>query len=79
MDRTVECANAVTDNRELANSTDADLAQMGRKKFPLSRDASPDLEREMQVALLPPDENKSRCHHRDSCRPPAEANRNFRG
>src|SRR2546423_11239957 len=50
----------LADNRELANSTDADLAQMAQEEIPALEERLTDLEREMQVALLPPDENENR-------------------
>src|SRR5437763_14218986 len=58
-----ELSNArmqLADNRELANSTDADLAQMAQEEIPALEKRVGDLEREMQVALLPPDENENR-------------------
>src|SRR5438094_8266756 len=56
-----ELSNAriqLADNRELANSTDADLAQMAREEIPVLEERVAKLEREMQAALLPPDENE---------------------
>src|SRR5205807_4663917 len=50
----------LADNRELANSTDADLAQMAKEEIPALEERVARLEREMQVALLPPDENENR-------------------
>src|SRR5437867_4528412 len=50
----------LADNRELANSTDVDLAQMAQEEIPALEKRVADLEREMQVALLPPDENENR-------------------
>src|SRR5881227_2443508 len=50
----------LADNRELANSTDADLAQMAKEEIPALEERVAKFEREMQVALLPPDENESR-------------------
>src|SRR6266516_1189455 len=50
----------LADNRELANSTDVDLAQMAQEEIPALEKQVADLEREMQVALLPPDENENR-------------------
>lgn len=58
-----ELSNArmqLSDNRELANSSDADLAQMAQEEIPALERRVADLEREMQVALLPPDENENR-------------------
>src|SRR4029079_15678830 len=50
----------LADNRELANSTDADLAQMAKEEIPALEERVARFEREMQVALLPPDENENR-------------------
>src|SRR5438477_175171 len=50
----------LADNRELANSTDADLAQMAKEEIPALEERVAKFEREMQVALLPPDENDNR-------------------
>ena len=50
----------LADNHELANSTDADLAQMAEEEIPALERRVTDLERDMQVALLPPDENENR-------------------
>src|SRR5690349_7050976 len=50
----------LADNRELANSNDTDLAQMAQEEIPALEKRVADLEREMQVALLPPDENENR-------------------
>src|SRR5207245_8813573 len=50
----------LADNRELATSTDADLAQMAQEEIPALERRVADHEREMQVALLPPDENENR-------------------
>src|SRR5437879_10502010 len=47
----------LADNRELANSTDVDLAQMAQEEIPPLEKRVADLEREMKVAILPPDEN----------------------
>ncbi|MFL6584904.1 MAG: peptide chain release factor 1 [Chthoniobacterales bacterium] len=48
------------DSRELASSTDSDLAQMAQEEIPQLESRIENLEREMQIALLPPDENESR-------------------
>ena len=54
----------LADNRELTNSTDADLAQMAKEEIPALEERVGRFEREVQVALLPPDENeKSRRNH----------------
>src|SRR5438874_11829799 len=45
------------DNRELADSSDADLAQMAKEGIPDLERRGADLEREMQFALLQPDGN----------------------
>ena len=50
----------LADNRELANSTDADLAQMAQEEIPALEERVARFEREMQLALLPPDENENR-------------------
>src|SRR5213595_2848792 len=58
-----ELSNArmqLADNRELANSSDTDLAQMAQEEIPALEERLADVEREMQVALLPPDENENR-------------------
>ncbi|MGZ5537057.1 MAG: peptide chain release factor 1 [Chthoniobacterales bacterium] len=48
------------DNRELAAATDADLAQMAQEEIPQLEKRVADLERNFQIALLPPDENEDR-------------------
>lgn len=48
------------DNRELATSADADLAQMAQEEIPTLEKRVADLERDFQIALLPPDENENR-------------------
>src|SRR5438445_1948663 len=50
----------LADNRELANATDADLAQIAKQEIPALEERVARFEREMQVALLPPDENENR-------------------
>jgi len=50
----------LTDNRELAISTDADLAQMAQEEIPALEKRVADLEFAVQFALLPPDENDNR-------------------
>src|SRR5213595_1136342 len=42
------------DNRELATSNDADLAQMAQEEIPELEKRVADLESDFQVALLPP-------------------------
>jgi peptide chain release factor 1 len=48
------------DNRELATTNDADLAQMAQEEIPELEKRVADLERDFQIALLPPDENEDR-------------------
>jgi peptide chain release factor 1 len=48
------------DNRELASASDADLAQMAQEEIPHLEQRVADLERDVQIALLPPDENEQR-------------------
>ncbi len=48
------------DNRELANSNDPDLAAMAQEEIPALEKRVVDLERDFQIALLPPDENENR-------------------
>src|SRR3954468_23408540 len=48
------------DNRELAASTDAELAQMAQEEIPALERRVTDLEQQFQIALLPPDENENR-------------------
>src|SRR5947208_15880491 len=54
-----ELSNArmqLADNRERANPTDADLAQMAQEEIPALAKRVADLEPHMPVALLPPAE-----------------------
>jgi peptide chain release factor 1 len=58
-----ELTNARTqlsDNRELATSSDPDLAQMAQEEIPHLEKRATDLERDLQIALLPADENENR-------------------
>ena len=48
------------DNRELATSNDVDLARMAQEEIPHLEERVATLEREVQVGLLPPDENEDR-------------------
>ncbi|MEP6685345.1 MAG: peptide chain release factor 1 [Verrucomicrobiota bacterium] len=48
------------DNRELASSGDADLANMAQDEIPELEKRLVDLERDMLIALIPPDENEDR-------------------
>src|SRR3982074_2344821 len=48
------------DNRELATSRDVEMAAMADDEIPDLEKRVVDLEREMQIGLLPPDENEDR-------------------
>ena len=48
------------DNRELAASEDAEMAHMAQEEIPTLEKRVADLERDFQIALLPPDENENR-------------------
>ena len=48
------------DNRELASSRDVEIAAMADDEIPDLEKRVAELEREMQIALLPPDENENR-------------------
>ncbi|MFL6569401.1 MAG: peptide chain release factor 1 [Chthoniobacterales bacterium] len=48
------------DNRELATAGDPELAQMAQEEIPALEKRLADLERDFQIALLPPDENENR-------------------
>jgi peptide chain release factor 1 len=48
------------DNRELASSRDVEIAAMADDEIPDLEKRVVELEREMQIALLPPDENENR-------------------
>ncbi len=48
------------DNRELATSRDVEMAAMADDEIPDLQERVGDLERELQIALLPPDENEER-------------------
>jgi len=48
------------DNRELASSRDVEIAAMADDEIPDLEKRVAELEREMQIALLPPDENEDR-------------------
>lgn len=47
-------------NRELSTAPDADLAQMAQEEIPSLEKRLADLEQQLQIALLPPDENENR-------------------
>ena len=48
------------DNRELATSRDVEIAAMADDEIPELKKRVTDLERDVQIALLPPDENEQR-------------------
>src|SRR4051812_10028825 len=48
------------DNRELAGANEPDLAQMAQEEIPMLEKRIADIERDVQIALLPPDENETR-------------------
>ncbi len=48
------------DNRELATAEDAEMAQMAKDEIPELEKRVADLERDFQIALLPPEENENR-------------------
>src|SRR5256886_779486 len=48
------------DNRELTTSRDVEIAAMADDEIPDLEKRVSDLERELQIALLPPDENEER-------------------
>lgn len=48
------------DNRDLSNAEDAEMAQMAQEEIPTLEKRVADLERDFQIALLPPDENENR-------------------
>jgi peptide chain release factor 1 len=50
----------LSDNRELATAEDLDLAQMAQEEIPALEKRVADLEFDLQVALLPPDESDER-------------------
>src|SRR5437764_13746421 len=50
----------LADNRDLNNSADGDLAQMAREEIPHLEKRVAELERDLQISLLPPDENENR-------------------
>ncbi|MBV9007893.1 MAG: peptide chain release factor 1 [Verrucomicrobia bacterium] len=50
----------LANNRELASSPDDELAQMAREEIPQLEQRAADLERDVQIALLPADENEER-------------------
>jgi peptide chain release factor 1 len=48
------------DSQELAQGTDAEMAEMAQAELPVLEQRLADFEREMQLALLPPDPNEDR-------------------
>src|SRR6266513_2392962 len=59
--RTLEIArNQLDDNRELATSRDVEIAAMADDEIPELEKRVADLERDLQIALLPADENEER-------------------
>jgi peptide chain release factor 1 len=48
------------DNRELASSRDVEIAAMADDEIPILEKRVAELERELQIGLLPPDENENR-------------------
>lgn len=50
----------LAENRELVAAGDAELAEMAREEIPQLEKRVADLERDFQIALLPPDENENR-------------------
>src|SRR5437867_2736209 len=66
------------DNRELAMSRDVEIAAMADDEIPELEKRVADLERDVQIALLPPDENEDRCHRRNPCRNGGKRSGHFR-
>src|SRR5213595_3666234 len=59
--RTLEIArNQLEDNRELASSRDVEIAAMADDEIPELEKRVAELERGLQIGLLPPDENENR-------------------
>lgn len=57
----LEAANKqLDDNRELSSSRDVEIASMADDEIPDLENRVANLKRELQIALLPPDENESR-------------------
>ncbi|MDQ2868428.1 MAG: peptide chain release factor 1 [Verrucomicrobiota bacterium] len=50
----------LADNRVLASSTDPEMAAMASEEIPALETKVAELERDLQIALLPPDENENR-------------------
>jgi peptide chain release factor 1 len=50
----------IEENEELAASDDAEMAELAKAELPALREALPRLEREMQIALLPPEPDEDK-------------------
>lgn len=50
----------IEENEELAAGDDAEMAELARAELPALREALPRLEREMQIALLPPEPDEDK-------------------
>jgi peptide chain release factor 1 len=50
----------ILENEELAASDDAEMAELAKVELPALREALPRLEREMQIALLPPEPDEDK-------------------
>jgi peptide chain release factor 1 len=50
----------IVENEELAASDDAEMAELAQAELPALREALPRLEREMQIALLPPEPDEDK-------------------
>jgi peptide chain release factor 1 len=50
----------ILENEELAASDDAEMAELAKAELPALREAMPRLEREMQIALLPPEPDEDK-------------------
>ena len=59
-DRLETARRQLDDNRELATSRDVEIAAMADDEIPNLEERVTDLEREIQIGLLPPDENEDR-------------------
>jgi peptide chain release factor 1 len=59
-DRLETARRQLDDNRELATSRDVEIAAMADDEIPDLEERVLDLEREIQIGLLPPDENEDR-------------------
>jgi peptide chain release factor 1 len=59
-DELVTARRQLENNRELAGADDAEMAAMAQEEIPQLEKRVADLERDFQIALLPPDENENR-------------------